>query len=49
MQIPQTDKTFSRFFFAFYKCGLNLEDFEGKDDAHRFCIGEMTDSENVVT
>ena len=48
MQLLQTQKTFSRFLSAFLKSTLNFEYFEKKDDPHRFCISEITDSENVV-
>ena len=47
-QFSQKQKSYSRFFSAFFKCGLNLEHFEKQDDPHRFCISETTDSENVV-
>ena len=48
MQLSQKQKTFSQFFAAFLKSTLNFEHFEKKDDPHRFCISEITDSENVV-
>ena len=48
MQLSQTQKTFSHFFPAFLKYRLNFEIFESKSDPHRFCIFEVTDSENVV-
>ena len=48
MQLPWKQKTFSEFFPPFLKCTLNCEHFEKKDDPHRFCIFEITDSENVV-
>ena len=41
-------KTFSQFLTAFLKCILNFKYFEKKDDPDRFCISEITDSENVV-
>ena len=41
-------KTFSEFFAAFLKSKLNFKYFEKKDDLHRFCISEITNSENVV-
>ena len=41
-------KTFPQFFVAFLKCILNFKDFEKKDDPHRFCITDITASENVV-
>ena len=48
MQLSQKQKTFSEFLAAFLKSWLNFEYFEKKDDPHRFCISEITDSENVV-
>ena len=47
MQLSQKQKTFSQFFAAFLKSTLNFKHFESKDDPHRFCIFEVTDSENV--
>ena len=48
MQLSQKQKTFSEFFAAFLKFTVNFEYFEKTDDPHRFCIFEVTDSENVV-
>ena len=48
MQLSQKQITFPQFFAAFLKSILNFERFEKKDDPHRFCISEITDSENVV-
>ena len=48
MQLSQKKKKFSEFFAAFLKCSLNFKQFTKKYDPHRFCISEMTDSENVV-
>ena len=48
MQLSQKQKTFSEFLAAFLKSILNFEYFEKKGDPHRFCISEITDSENVV-
>ena len=48
MQVSQKKKTFSEFFAAFLKSNLNFKYFEKKDDLHRFCISEITNSENVV-
>ena len=48
MQLSQTQKTFSRIFSSFIKFRLNFEHFEAKDEPHRFCISEITDSEIVV-
>ena len=48
MQLSQKRKTFSYFFASSFKSRLNNEHFERKDDPHRFCISEITDSENVA-
>ena len=48
MQLRQKHKTFSQFFTAFLKCCSNFENFDKRDDVHRFCNFEITDSENVV-
>ena len=48
MQLSQRRKTFSEFFAAFWKSGVNFECFEKKDDPDSFCISKITDSENVV-
>ena len=48
MQLSPKKKTFSQFFAAFFKCRLNFEHFDKKDDPHNFCISEITDFENVV-
>ena len=48
MKLSQKVKNFSIFFAAFLKSRLNREYFEKKDDPHRFCISEITDSEKVV-
>ena len=48
MQLSQKLKTFSQFFSAFLKSTLNFKYFESNDDRHRFCISEITDSENVL-
>ena len=48
MQLRQKHKTSSQFFTAFLKCSWNLEPFDKKDDAHRFCNFKIMDSENVV-
>ena len=47
MQLSQKQKNFSSFFPAFLKSRSNLEYFDEKDDPHRFCISEITDSENL--
>ena len=48
MQLSQKQKTFSEFFAAFLECRLKFKYFEKKDHPHRFCLSEITDSENVV-
>ena len=48
MQLSQKHKTFCQFFTAFLKSRWNFEHFDKKDDVHRFCNFEITDSENVV-
>ena len=48
MQLSGKEKTFSQLFVAFLKSRLNFKHFEKKDDPHRFCISEITDSENVI-
>ena len=48
MQLSQKQKTFSQFLIPYLKSSSNLEDFEEKDDPHRFSISEITDSKNVV-
>ena len=48
MQITQKQDKFSEFFSAFLKSTWKFEFFEQKYDPHRFCIFEITNSENVV-
>ena len=48
MQLNQKQKTFSEFFPPLLKFILQFEHFEKKDDPHKFCLFEVTDSENVV-
>ena len=45
-ELSQKLKSFSQFFRAFSKSGLNLENFEKKDDPHSFFISEATACEN---
>ena len=47
-QLSEKQKTFSEFFLAFLRSRINLKHFEKEGDPHRFCIFEITDSENVV-
>ena len=48
MQLSQKQITFSQFYAAFWKSGLNFECFEKKDDPDSFCISKIRDTENVV-
>ena len=48
MRLPEKEKTFSQFLAAFSKSRLNFKYFEAKDDPHRFCIFEITKSQNIV-
>ena len=48
MELSQKQRKFSQYFTAFLKSTLNFEYFEQKDDRQRFCISDITDSENVV-
>ena len=48
MQLSQKQKRFPQFRPSFLKYRLNIEPFEKKDNPHRFCISEITDSESVV-
>ena len=44
MQVSQKQKAFAEFFVANFKCRLNFKHFFKKDDPHRFCVFEVTDS-----
>ena len=46
MQLSQKLKTFSWFFRACSKSGLNFEHFEKKDDPHSLFISDATACEN---
>ena len=48
IQLSQKQKNLFGIFYEFLKSRLNFEHFEKKDDPHRFCISEITDSENMV-
>ena len=48
MQLSQKEKTFSEFFIEFLKSSVNFKHFEKKDVPYRFCIFEVTNSENEV-
>ena len=43
--LSHTEKTFSRFFSAFFKSTLNFEHSGKKDDPHSRCISQITVSE----
>ena len=45
--ILETNK-FSQFFARFLKSRLNVEHFEEKDDPHRFCTFDVTESYKLV-
>ena len=45
-QLSQKQRNFCQFLTAFLKYGLNFEYFEKQDDPNRFCISDITDSEN---
>ena len=45
MQVYWKQKTFSHFFSAFLKSSLNFEYFLKKDDAHSWCISDITELE----
>ena len=49
MQLPQKQNTFSSIFGCILKSSFCFKYFEEKDDPHRSCISEITDSEKVVT
>ena len=42
--LPQNQKTFSGFFFAFLKCAWNLEHFQEKDEYPSLIISELIDA-----
>ena len=48
MQLCRKEKTLSEFFAWSLKSTWNFEFFFKKYDSHRFCISEITDSQNVV-
>ena len=48
MQLYQKEESFSQFFLIYLKSRLKFKSFEKKDDPHRFCIFEVTDSFNIV-
>ena len=48
MKLSQKQKKFPDFFSSFLKSQWNFGNFQEKDNPHRFCIFEITDSENLV-
>ena len=48
MELSQKQKFFSEFFARFLESAIYFKYFLKKDDLHRFCISEITDSESVV-
>ena len=48
MELSEKQNNFSEFFSVFSKSIWNFQRFEKKDDPHRFCISEITDSKNMV-
>ena len=48
MQLSQKQENFSQFFSAFLKFRLKIEYFAKKDHPQKFCISDITDSENLV-
>ena len=48
IQLSKKQRSSSQFFAALLKTTINFEYFEKKHDSNRFCISEITDSENVV-
>ena len=47
MQFSQKEKNFCQFLAAFSNLAKILNVLKKKGDPHRFCIFEVTDSENV--
>ena len=45
MQLSQKHETFCEFFCTFFKCTLNFEHFQKKDDSHSSDISDITDFE----
>ena len=43
--LSQKQKSFSGFFLAFFKCVLNIEHFEKKDEQPSLVISKVIDSE----
>ena len=48
MQLSLRQETLSSVFSALIRFKLSFQYFEKKDDPQRFCISDITDSENVV-
>ena len=47
MQLSQKEKFLPNFLLAFSKLRCNFEHFQQKDEPHRSCISELTDSEKL--
>ena len=45
MELSQKEKTFSQLFFAFSKFRFNFDHLKKKDDSHKRCGFELSDSE----
>ena len=48
MQLSQKRKAISQYFIAFWKCALNFEHFQKKDDPHNDLFPKLRTPENVV-
>ena len=48
MQLSQKQKSFSEVFSSFLSSSLNFDYSETKDEADRFCISKITDSQKVI-
>ena len=46
MQLSNKQKSFSQFFYAFFKSRSNFEHFEKGDTHHGLCISEITHCES---
>ena len=45
-QLSRKQNTFSSFFYAVWKSKFYFEHFEKNDDAHSWCLFDLSDSEN---
>ena len=48
MQLSQKQNIFSEFFARFLKSTISFKYFKKKDNPHRFCISDITNSGNVL-